>query len=78
VNDFGGRRIGTQYPTELILNGNNVVSEVQLNSPTREFFNRFSKQLPSIPKLNLPAEIVVPGTATGTIIATQNQTNSDD
>lgn len=78
VNDFGGRRIGTQYPTELILNGNNVVSEVQLNSPTLEFFNRFSKQLPSIPKLNLPAEIVVPGTATGTIIATQNQTNSDD
>lgn len=78
VNDFGGRRIGTQYPTELILNGNNVVSEVQLNSPTREFFNTFSKRLPSVPKLNLPGEMVAPWATTNMIINTQDKIKHPD
>lgn len=72
VNDFGGRRIGTQYPTELILNRNSVITETQLNSPTVEFFTRFSKQLPSVPKLNVPNEIIIPGAETGVIIGAQN------
>lgn len=56
----------------MIVNGNSVITETQLNSPTAEFFNRFGKQFLSVPKLSIPNEIILPGT-TGAIIGMQNE-----
>lgn len=54
VNDFGGRTVDGQYPIELILNGNNVLTDKQINAQTQEKINQIIENFKkSISKVNL-------------------------